>query len=464
MKWTKMQECALEKMRSGRNVFLTGEAGTGKSEVVKAFIQEAKESGRNVLITAPTGIAADNLGGETLHRTFDADIGVISNRKRPKSRNDLMAITDIIVIDEISMCRVDLFEYVASIITVENGYRQQERDEQRLGIRAEEEEVKDLQLIVLGDFLQLPPVITSEDKEILPRFFPNIKKGYAFETPMWDAMDFEYINLTEIVRQDDAVFKKVLSKIRVGKDKQACADFLMRQSSTTPFNNESSIYLCGMNSKVSEVNEYQFGQLQGETYSFEAESSGDIKASDKFAEDVIRLKVGCKIMITVNDPNGEYKNGTMAKFLGTEKTEWSDPLIVAKITSKTREGEIIKINRVMKDVTKPVPVTKERKVKYIDENGDAKVRIEEYSVIEHEEVGSFTQYPVKLAYAITIHKSQGQTFDYVNIDPYCWDDGQFYTAVSRGKKLENICFVHDIRAKYIQASPVILKKFSSILK
>lgn len=465
MKWTKMQEYALEKMRSGCNVFLTGEAGTGKSEIVKAFIEEAKASEKNILVTAPTGIAADGLGGETLHRTFNAEIGVISNRKRPKSRNDLMEITDIIVIDEISMCRIDLFEYVASIIMTENNFRNQERDEQRLGIRSEKEEIRDIQLIVLGDFLQLPPVVTKDDAEMLPRFFPNIKKGYAFESPIWDFMGFECINLTEIVRQDDAIFKKILSRIRVGKDKQACVDFLMRQSSTTPFNNESSIYLCGINKKVNEVNEYQLGQLPGKLYSFYADADGDIKASDEFAEDTIQLKEGCKIMLTVNDPSGEYKNGTMAKFIGTEESEWPEyTWIIARITSGPQKENVIKIGRITKEITKPVPVTKERKMKYIDENGDTKTKVEEYSVIEHEKVGFFTQYPVKLAYAITIHKSQGQTFDYVNIDPYCWDDGQFYTAVSRGRKLGNICFMSDVRAKYIKTSPVILKKFSSILK
>ena len=134
MKWTETQELALEKMRSGTNVFLTGEAGTGKSEVIKAYIQELRDCEKNILITAPTGIAADNLGGETLHRVFEADIGVISNRKRPKSRNNLMKATDVIIIDEISMCRIDLFEYVAQIIITENEYRQQERFKADMGV------------------------------------------------------------------------------------------------------------------------------------------------------------------------------------------------------------------------------------------------------------------------------------------------------------------------------------------
>ena len=450
MKWTNEQEYALEKMRNGCNVFITGEAGTGKSEVVKAFIKEAEENGKNVLITAPTGIAADNLNGETLHRTFNAEIGVISNRKRPKSRNDLLEITDVIVIDEISMCRIDLFEYVANLILAENDFRQREAFLQTT------DRTDPIQLIVLGDFLQLPPVVTDDDKELLYKFYGDVGKGFAFQSVLWDALDFSYINLKEIVRQEDTAFKNVLSKIRIGENKRACADFLMRQSSPIPFDNESSVYLCGRNARVADVNEKCLAALPGAIEEYESDVYGDIKASDKFAEDILTLKPGCKVIMTVNDPERRFKNGSMGKYVGSDIF-----CLKVKIIST---GEIVSVTRFGKEVTKPVPVEKEKKVTYFDDAGNKQVKTEVVTEIDHEVVGTFVQYPMRLAYAITIHKSQGQTFDYANIDPYCWDDGQFYTAVSRGKRLENICFTGSIRDSYIKTSRAVLKKFANLLK
>ena len=460
MKWTNAQEYALEKMRDGDNVFLTGEAGTGKSEVVKAFIQELRDAGKNILITAPTGIAADNLGGETLHRVFEADIGVISNRKRPKSRNDLMKATDAIIIDEISMCRIDLFEYVAQIILTENEYRQQERFKVDMGVEPDGR-TEDIQLIVLGDFLQLPPVVTKDDAEILPKFYgDNVGKGFAFQSLLWDAFNFTEINLTEIVRQEDVAFKKVLSRIRVGKEKRACVNFLQNKSSSFPFDNDESIYLCGINRQVAEVNENKLANLPGETIELNADCDGDIRSTDKFADDTILLKPGCKVMMTVNALDGAFKNGSMGKFIKEAKGNFGKELVIELAGS----GDIIRVGRYSKTITKPVPEEKERKVKYIDDDGVTRYRTEKYTEIKHEEVGSFSQFPLKLAYAIPIHKSQGKTFEYVNIDPYCWDDGQFYTAVSRGKRLENICFTGVIKESFVKTSKEVLKKFPEIAK
>ena len=459
MKWTKMQEYALEKMRNGDNVFLTGEAGTGKTEVMKAYINELREAGKNILITAPTGIAADNLGGETLHRVFEADIGVISNRKRPKSRNDLMKATDVIVIDEISMCRIDLFEYVAQIILVENEYRQMERFQADMGVEFSGR-TEDIQLIVLGDFLQLPPVITKDDAEILPKFYGDIGKGYAFQSLLWDTFNFTDINLDEIVRQEDVAFKKVLSRIRIGKEKRACISFLQNKSSSFPFDNDTSIYLCGINKRVAEVNENKLAKLPGDVIQLDAISGGDVKSTDKFAEDTILLKPGCKIMMTVNALDGQFKNGSMGKFIKEVDSGFGKELLIEIADS----GELIRVGRYTKTITKPVPEEKEKKVKYIDDDGITKTKVEKVITINHEEVGSFTQFPLKLAYAITIHKSQGKTFEYVNIDPYCWDDGQFYTAVSRGKKLENICFTGNIQERFIKTSVEVLKKFPNLAK
>ena len=420
---TKLQAFALEEMLEGKNVFLTGEAGTGKSEVIKMFIADREKAGKNILITAPTGTAADNLGGETIHRVFGAPVGVIANSKPVKKREEVLQATDIIVIDEISMCRFDLFEYVAKMIEFENGERARERMQEEIGITLEE--------IYHYDF----------------------GEGFAFRSVYWDMFDFEPINLTEIVRQDNAAFKKVLSYIRLAKEKEMCTSFLQSHSSTFPFSTEDAIFLSGLNNKVSDLNEKKLSELPGKTKTFHADQDGDIKMSEKFAEDVLHLKEGCKVMFTINAPSGEFKNGTM----GTVMRMQNNCILI-----RTADGNIVELHRYTKEITKPTVKETVKNVKGMDTEGNIQIKKEVVKTIEHDVVGSYTQFPLRLAYAITIHKSQGKTFDHVNIDPYCWDIGQFYVAVSRCRSIENICFTGFLNTKYIKASKAIEKKFKGI--
>lgn len=451
---TKLQAFALEEMLEGKNVFLTGEAGTGKSEVIKMFIADREKAGKNILITAPTGTAADNLGGETIHRAFGAPVGVIANSKPVKKREEVLQAADIIVIDEISMCRFDLFEFIAKMIEFENGERARERMQEEIGIHLEEPAKPEIQMIVLGDFYQLPPVLTKEDKATLEEIYHyDFGEGFAFRSVYWDMFDFEPINLTEIVRQDNAAFKKVLSYIRLAKEKEMCTSFLQSHSSTFPFSTEDAIFLSGLNNKVSELNEKKLSELPGKTKTFHADQDGDIKMSEKFAEDVLHLKEGCKVMFTINAPSGEFKNGTM----GTVMRMQNNCILI-----RTADGNIVELHRYTKEITKPTVKETVKNVKGMDTEGNIQIKKEVVKTIEHDVVGSYTQFPLRLAYAITIHKSQGKTFDHVNIDPYCWDIGQFYVAVSRCRSIENICFTGFLNTKYIKASKAIEKKFKGI--
>ena len=450
---TKDQLHALEVMESGKNVFLTGEAGTGKTAVMEVFIHEKVTNFGNLLVTAPTGTAANNLGGETLHRAFHAPVGVLDNRDKIKKRDPVLAITDVVIIDEISMCRFDLFEYVAKRIAYENDIRQKNRFMAKCGIGVEGGLQRDIQLIVVGDFYQLPPVMTQEDAYALQQVYPHIdcSSGYAFKSPYWNLMEFKYINLTEIVRQDDVAFKKILSLVRSGTDKQMCISYLENNSSVTPFDSDEAVYLTGINKHVNEINERRLSELGGMETVFEAESSGDVRDSDKFADDVIRIKYGCRVMITVNSPNMTYINGTMGTVIGISN---------ARIRIITDDGNDVLLERASFDITRPVVDEVERTIREMTPEGDIVIKKITEKVIKHETVGSYSQFPIRLAYAITIHKSQGKTFEKVNINPYCWDPGQFYTAVSRCKTIQGICFVQNILPKYIQASREIEKKFS----
>lgn len=464
------QSYALDLMLSGENVFLTGEAGTGKSEVVKLFIRMSEQNGKQILVTAPTGTAADNLHGETIHRTFGADIGVQKNNRALTERKDILKVADIVIIDEISMCRFDLFEYVARRIVYENEQRARDRMMKLSGYLSDDDEVKenDLQLIVIGDFYQLPPVITQDDAMELSAVYKfDYGKGYAFVSPYWKTMNFTGVILKEIVRQDDKAFKGVLSEIRHDNrnSKNTCIDFLMRNSSDFPMTGDDAIFLVPTNKKCKEINDREMAKLDADEKVYVSTVDGDVKSTEKFADDEIILKVGCKVMTTINDPSGRYVNGTIGKVTS---------LMSDSISIITEDEQLVTIGKTVKEIT--APVVKTKKVKkfvdqpVLDENGVPKVDENDHVImrqvlkevdeqtISHEKVGTFKQMPVRVAYAITVHKSQGKTFAKINLDPYAWDPGQFYTALSRGKKIENICFLQTIRPKFIITSPEV-KKF-----
>ena len=472
------QALALEIMRSGENIFLTGEAGTGKTTLVEKFIDLSEQEGKQLLVMAPTGTAADNLHGETIHRTFKADIGVQKNNRSLSERKDILKAADIIIIDEISMCRFDLFEYVARRIVYENECRIDDRDKLEKskftgyipeGFDPDSVKENDIQVIVIGDFYQLPPVITQNDAMELSAVYKfDYGKGYAFISPYWKTLNFKRVILKKVIRQENAAFKDILIEVRNDKTstKSKCIDFLMRNSSDIPLTGDDSIYLIPTNKKCKEVNDREMAKLNEKEVTFYAEIEGDVKDNEKFADDEIVLKKGCKVMTTVNDSGGRYVNGTIGKVTK----------IIANMLVEIQlsNGELLIIGEVTKEISEPVveiekeerlveePVFDENGLPKKDDNGRVifhKVKkIVDVETIVRKKVGTFTQIPLKIAYAITVHKSQGKTFEKINLDPYAWDPGQFYTALSRGKKIENICFLQTIRPKYIMTSPQV-KRF-----
>lgn len=455
MNFTKDQEKALEIMRSGSNCFITGEAGTGKSFVVQAYIDELRSSGKEVLITAPTGTAADNLGGMTIHRAFGAPIGVIPP-KEITTRDEVLECVDVIIIDEISMCRFDLFDFVARKILFENDERNRNR---YMAEMSGGESKDDIQIIVMGDFFQLPPVITPNDKDALNMFYQNYGKGFAFNSKYWQKMGFDGICLKENIRQEDAAFKKILVKIRNGEDKIPCAAWLKSHASDFPFDDTESIYLSSTNKDVNTINTHQLAKLDEKEHVFYASVKGDITATEKFAEDELHLKIGCKVMMTINDSEGQFVNGTIGTVEGIY-----DLFDVTDIRVYIPSKELyISVSPITKEIIRPKVTEKEKTVTEIDENGNTVKKKKTVKVLEDEVVGSFTQYPLKLAYAITIHKSQGKTFEKMNMNPYCWDEGQFYTGISRCKRIENICFTQEIKSKYIKASAEVIRAMKGVM-
>lgn len=417
---TKEQRFAFCEMMSGKNIFLTGEAGTGKSFVTEAFIEECEKKGKNLLVTAPTGIAAINVGGATLHKTFQIGLEPHIGKTPVKRIPEVVDTAEIIIIDEISMCRIDLFDRVARTI-----------------IASEERSGKHKQLIVIGDFFQLPPVTSRADLEVMKEEYPASNKFFAFESQLWKDFDFENICLKDVVRQTDPKFIEELNKARVGD--ASCVSFFnqfLRYSNPI----EGGIVLCSTNRKVAEKNEEELEKIPGNAKQYIAEIEGEFKPSDCLADQKLRLKKGARVMALVNE-TGLYQNGS----LGTVQSLSNKAVIV-----KFDNGMVCEVKKHKWEAVKYT-------VKYDTDEYNNEVK-----KIDTEVIGTCTQIPLKLAYAITIHKSQGQTFDKVNLMPFSFDVGQLYVALSRVRSLDGLVLLNRMTNEYLKCDPKVIEFYEFI--
>lgn len=423
-----LQQYGYNVLMAGYSVFLTGDAGTGKTHLLNEFIRKQRERGRNVLVCAPTGIAALHINGVTVHHQFKASIKPNVGLKPYDEVVYQLAEVDTLVLDEISICRIDLFDFVIKNVFAANSIRKKMNKHV-------------IQLVLSGDFLQLPPVITDEDRKILNAFYGReIGIGFAFESEYWDLLQLHTVILTEIVRQENKEFLQILSKIRLG-DKTA-VDYVMNNCSKVPI--EHAINLYGKNNSATERNVEELNKLPSELYTHEAIITGAAKITDTNAEMTLALKVGARVMTLTNleDADGSliYGNGS----LGTVVSINAD-----SVTVEFDEGFIENIGLYEWNIEEY----------YIDSNDTSNI-----SKLQKREIGTVKQYPLKLAYAVTIHKAQGQTYDFVNINPYAWDCGQLYVALSRVKSIDNLYLTSEINYDYLVISLNVIQFYNKIVK
>ena len=414
-----------------RHVFITGRAGTGKSTLLQYFRQNTK---KDIAVLASTGVAAVNVKGQTIHSFFNFKIDITPDSVRKIRPRDKAVYKKLhaIVIDEISMVRADLLDCVDVFL--------------RLHGRGKSMPFGGIQMIFIGDLYQLPPVVTSREKAL---FMDYYKSPYFFDAMVFGGnktFNMEFIELEKVYRQRDASFLKLLNAIRNNtatdddmneinrryipdfRDLSASAQVGKGGSPIKDFEDKDfSIYLTTTNNLADSINIKKLAEIKGKEYRYAGALEGDFSAKDLPTGMEIVLKTGAQVMLLNNDSAGRWINGSIGRVVGIEKEDGRDAILV-----ELSDGETVDV----------APYKWEMYKFSYDKNRN---------MVTSEAVGSFTQYPLKLAWAVTIHKSQGMTFDNVIIDigrgTFC--HGQLYVALSRCTTLEGIVLKIPVSKKNI---------------
>jgi ATP-dependent exoDNAse (exonuclease V) alpha subunit len=399
-------EHAVELMNSGQNVFITGRAGTGKSTLLQYWQKQAE---KKVVILAPTGIAALNIGGQTIHsfcgfppRLFYPDsLNPTSDSKKLK----LLEKVDTIVVDEISMVSALLFDGLEAFLRINKGG----------GMIP----FGGCQIILIGDLYQLPPVVSREESKA---FYSMYKSPYFFNAKM--QMDFNIVELSKIYRQSDVEFINTLNNIRLGQATQTDLILLNSRVKPMPDDGEFCVTLAPTNRAVATINKAKLDAIVGEKVVYEAEINGKFKEKDCPADPFLELKVGAQILMVSNDSKGRWVNGSVGIIIDLPDIdeEFDDDEDEVTITVELDNGEYYEVARLTWEMNEYVFDEKTKK-------------------LEFEKVGSCKQFPIRLAWAITCHKSQGLTLQKMNVDLTqggFFAHGQAYVTLSRAASLEGL--------------------------
>jgi len=406
---------------SDNHFFVTGKAGTGKS-LLLSYIKS--HSSKKMVVTAPTGVAAINVGGQTIHSLFVLPPSFVSveNLQFNQKSAELLRHVEMILIDEISMVRADLMD------AIDYRIRQARDDPRPFG---------GIQIVMFGDLYQLPPIVSDRE---LHKFFADNMGGYHFfNAKAWQNANFEKHELQEVFRQKDQNFRDLLNAIRVGEKSPEILKIINdRFEEKLP--EDGYVYLCSTNSKASQINSNKLAKIDEPEFTFKARISGELDEKSYPADETLILKKGAQIMMLKNDIDKKWVNGTV----GT----------IASISEKFIEVKIDGINY-------SVQQADWKKIRY-HYNRETKL-------IEEETISSFVQYPIRLAWAITIHKAQGKTFDkiVVDLEGGTFAPGQTYVALSRCTSLEGVYLTDKIYSQDIKVDPDVVRfmsQFSTPIK
>lgn len=399
---------------STQNVFITGKAGTGKSTLLNYFRETTK---KRAVVLAPTGVAALNVQGQTIHSFFgfkpDITLDKIKKKRGKNAAKSIYKNIDTIVIDEISMVRADLLDYVDRFM--------------RLNGRTNDFPFGGVQMVFIGDLYQLPPIVTSQEQEI---FKARYASPYFFEARALENFPMQFIELEKVYRQKDAHFIDILNAVRNNTISQESLA-LLNQRVDLAFEadpHEFTIHLTATNQQAKAINEQHLERLKGKVFSCRGHIEGDFNISSPPTHTDLSLKKDAQVMMLNNDISGRWVNGSIGKIIDiVSEEEGKDTLVV-----KLNNGAVVEVT----------PFTWELFRYTYDEKSET---------LKSETVGSFTQYPLTLAWAVTIHKSQGKTFDKVILDigRGTFAYGQMYVALSRCTSLEGIILKQPVQKRHI---------------
>ncbi len=396
---------------TSKNVFITGRAGTGKSTLLSYFRNTTK---KKVVVLAPTGVAALNIKGQTIHSFFRFKPNItLEQVKRLHFRDDKSNTykeLDAIVVDEISMVRADLLDCVDAFLRL-NGPR---ADRAFGGI----------QMVFIGDLYQLPPVVTGTEKQVFSSLYES---PYFYSARAFDSLDMEFVELEKVYRQHDEGFVNLLNSIRNNSITEEGLDLLNQRymPEFQPSPDDFYVYLATVNKLADEINSRELAKLDSTLYTFAGSIEREFSAEYLPTAIDLGVKVGAQIMMVNNDAYGRWVNGSIGKITDIIRDGNGEYIIVAELSGKTV------------DIT---PYTWEI-FRFFAEEGQ----------LQSEVIGRFSQYPLMLAWAVTIHKSQGKTFDKVIIDigRGAFAHGQTYVALSRCTTLGGVVLKKPILKKHI---------------
>lgn len=396
---------------SSKNVFITGKAGTGKSTLLRYF---REKTNKNIVVLAPTGVAAVNVQGQTIHSFFNFKPDITpqtADTIKPRSKKIYKEL-DAIIIDEISMVRADLLDSIDVFL-------------RKFGKR-KKYPFGGIQMIFIGDLYQLPPVVTGREKKIFGDYY---KSPYFFDAKIFEKnphsklistpFEMEFIELEKIYRQRDDDFITLLNAIRNNTITQEQIDKLNTRYLPEFKEKESDFYihLTTTNELADSINNEKLSKLKGKLYKYKGYTTGNFQSKELPTSEVLEVKIGAQVMLLNNDSQGRWINGSLGVIKDIEKNEDEEDAIIVELANN--------------DVVDVLPYKWEMFRFYFDE---------EKKAIFSESVGAFVQYPLRLAWAITIHKSQGKTFNKVIIDVGrgTFSHGQMYVALSRCSTFDGI--------------------------